>query len=102
MKKIAENDEMITQAERDQQFEEDRVVRREALHREMEIRDRGQMIRDAREEGFAQGFEEGRQMLPRQVAARLIARGDDDDEAISSLTGLTAEEVRTLRRQVNT
>jgi predicted transposase/invertase (TIGR01784 family) len=93
MKKIAENDEMIGEAERRYRaFVEDPAARRAALERDVWIRDRGQMIRDAREEGF----EQGRKEQACDTAMRLIARGDDDD-TISSITGLSAEELKALR-----
>ena len=97
MKKIVENDEMIGEAERRyREFVEDPAARRAALERDIWIRDRGQMIRDAREEGIEQGREEGEQLMAQQIAARLIARGHDD-ETVADATGLSVEELKNLR-----
>jgi hypothetical protein len=89
MKKIAENDEMIGEAERRyQQFVSDPAARRAALERDVWIRDRGQMIRDAREE------------KAREIAARLIVQGHND-ETIMDATGLSAEALSALRTETS-
>ena len=91
MKKITENDEMISETERRyQEFVSDPAARRAALERDIWIRDRGQMIRDAREEG--------EQRKARHIAERLIAQGHDD-ETITDATGLSAAELNALRNQ---
>ncbi|MFN2312618.1 MAG: PD-(D/E)XK nuclease family transposase, partial [Spirochaetia bacterium] len=69
MKKITENDEMISETERRyQEFVSDPAARRAALERDIWIRDRGQMIRDAREEGLEKGRDEGEQAKARHIA----------------------------------
>jgi len=99
MKKITENDEMISETERRyQEFVSDPAARRAALERDIWIRDRGQMIRDAREEGLEEGLEEGEQRKARHIAERLIESGLDDS-LIQKTTGLSAEVLNTLRNK---
>ncbi|TVR90341.1 MAG: hypothetical protein EA428_08780 [Spirochaetaceae bacterium] len=103
MKKITENDEMISETERRyQDFVSDPAARRAALERDVWIRDRGQMIRDAREEGLEkgreEGLEEGEQRKARHIAERLIENGLDDS-LIQKTTGLSAAELNTLRNK---
>ena len=103
MKKITQDDEMIAETERRyREFVEDPEARRAALERDIYIRDRGQMIRDAREEGIEQGIEQGiqvgREETARVVAKRLIESGIDDN-VIQKATGLSSDELNTLRTQ---
>ena len=99
MKKITQDDEMIAETERRyREFVEDPEARRAALERDIYIRDRAQMIRDAREEGIEQGIQVGREETARDVAMRLIESGIDDN-VIQKATGLSSDELNTLRTQ---
>jgi len=66
----------------------------------MEARERA--AKRAVEEGFAIGVEKGREegefKKALQIAAKMLARGDDD-QTIADFTDLTLDQIQTLREQ---
>ena len=79
--------------ERLREISADEEAQRLAFVRERALRDEVSLLSEARREGREEGREEGR----REAAVAMIRRTQLNDDAIADLTGLTLEEVRTLR-----
>ena len=57
------------------------------------------LLRETREQGLEEGREEGEKRKAQAIAKEMIKHGMDD-EAISTMTGLTIEEIKTLKKVV--
>ena len=73
----------------------DDEARRLAFVRERALHDEVSFLNEARREGLKQGLEQGRE----EVARNLLAMDLLSDEQIAAASGLTAAEIRALRKR---
>ena len=75
----------------------DEEERRLAFVRQRAMHDEATLLKEAREGGFEQGIEKGRQAQMRETALNLISMNVLTDAQIAQASGLSVPEVMALR-----
>ena len=75
----------------------DEATKRIAELRQKAIRDEGNAMYHAKEEGIAEGMQKGKMESKKEIAKKLLKKGMTIEE-IESITGLTKQEIEKIKR----